>query len=213
MAPQEILQIGLNWNNYSQHSSKWNKRHGAKANSATQQHRLAVKMTFKSWGLEENIIKWWINWIEQYQSWLSPEGFITRHLSGQPIDHCSPHPAWHPHRGHCYEGHLTEKKWKGFCCRKFRLKSWTCCIMLPWMTYAIQLAQCNVASAAPTWTRWMRRLGATPSVLCQKVRPSWMAASWEGAHIQEGQVQVRVRLCLHEWEGFFVENNKNVYVV
>lgn len=123
------------------------------------------------------------------------EVFINRSLSGQPSDHCSPRPAWHSHRSHCYEGHFTEKKWKGIHCRKFRVRTSASFsrrrIMLLWATSTVHLVQCNMASAAPSWTTWMRRPGAWPLVLCQK---SWMTASWEATHTREGQVRGWMRL-------------------
>lgn len=39
-------------------------------------------------------------------------GNLRGHLSDQPNSHSSPCPAWHLHRSHCYEGHLTEEKRK-----------------------------------------------------------------------------------------------------
>lgn len=107
-----------------------------------------------------------------------------------------------------------EKKWKGFHCRKFRVRTYAsfshCCIMLLWMTYTIHLVQCNVFSAAPSWTTWMKRLGARPSVLCQKVPPSWRTASWEVTHFQEGQVKMGMRQCVHG--KLFVQTNRKMFM-
>lgn len=118
-------------------------------------------------------------------------GLSIGHLSWQPTDHCSVHPARKPDRSHCCEGHFMEKKKKVFHGRKLKAcTSFSCSyIMLQWMTYTINTVQYSVAPAAPSRTIWMGRPGARPFVLrCELddgLRGDWAHPGRSGLSVNE----------------------------
>lgn len=114
-----------------------------------------------------------------------------------------------PYMNHCCECHLMEKQWKWFHRRKFRVRtsaSFSCCF--------IMLLQCNVRSAAPSRTKWMKRTETHPLVFRQKVSPG-LEYSFAGGPAYLGRSSQGVDdtastgNCL--WD-FFSVLNKNVTI-